>query len=182
MGITGFYWVLPSFTGFYWDNNGFYWVLLSFTGFYRDLLGFTVFFWVLRGFTRFYRVLPGFTGFYWVLLSVHLVPVDRTEIEVSLAVLGSMKRCPIGSDSVGRESPASRPPIGRPWHRGAANGAPPLTGPGRFVDRCSGRRRREIRCLKNVMKYFRIELDFFDPNRITSFLIIYESICILNVL
>ena len=176
------YRLLLDLNEFHQVFSEFKWILLSFTGFYRDLLGFTVFFWVLRGFTRFYRVLPGFTGFYWVLLSVHLVPVDRTEIEVSLAVLGSMKRCPIGSDSVGRESPASRPPIGRPWHRGAANGAPPLTGPGRFVDRCSGRRRREIRCLKNVMKYFRIELDFFDPNRITSFLIIYESICILNVL
>ena len=32
--FTGFYRVLPGFTGFYWVFSGFYWVLLGFTGFY----------------------------------------------------------------------------------------------------------------------------------------------------
>ena len=79
LGFTGFYRVLPGFTGFL---LGFYWVLLGFTRMYhitcnrstksipfykliRVLLGFTRFYRVLLGF---YWVLLGFTGFYWVLL------------------------------------------------------------------------------------------------------------------
>ena len=53
----------------------FYWVLPSFTGFYRVLPSFTRLYWVSLSFTGFYRVLPSFaeflmgsTGFYWVLL------------------------------------------------------------------------------------------------------------------
>ena len=68
--LTKFYWVLPSFTGFYLVFLGFtqfYWVLPSFTGFYLVLLGFTQFYWVLPSLTGFYLVLLGFTQFYWVL-------------------------------------------------------------------------------------------------------------------
>ena len=49
MGFTGFYRVLPGFTGFLPVLNGFYRVLLFFTGFSWLQL-----------------VLPGFTGFYLV--------------------------------------------------------------------------------------------------------------------
>ena len=48
--LLGFYWLLPSFTGFY----------LVFTGFRRVLLGLTLF---LPGFIEFYWVLPSFTWF-----------------------------------------------------------------------------------------------------------------------
>ena len=71
LGFIQFYWVLPSFTGFYTVLFGFtqfYWVSPSFTGFYLVLLDYTQFYWVLPSFTEFYWVLPSFTGFYWVLL------------------------------------------------------------------------------------------------------------------
>ena len=63
MGFTGFYRVLPGFTGFSMGFTGFQWVLLGFSGFYWVLLGFTGF---SMGFTEFQWVLLGFTGFYRV--------------------------------------------------------------------------------------------------------------------
>ena len=62
---NGFYWVLPSFTGFlliFPVFYGFYWVIPSFTGFYWV---FTDFYWFFYGF---YGVLLSVTRFYWVLL------------------------------------------------------------------------------------------------------------------
>ena len=35
LGNKWLYWVLPSFTEFYWFFTEFYWILPSFTGFYR---------------------------------------------------------------------------------------------------------------------------------------------------
>ena len=63
-GFTGFYWVLPGFTGFLLGFIEFYWVLLGFTGFNWVSSSLTGFDWVLSSFTGFYRVL---LGFYWVL-------------------------------------------------------------------------------------------------------------------
>ena len=40
MSFTGFYWVLPNFTGFLPDFTGFYWVLPGFNGFVWAKLGF----------------------------------------------------------------------------------------------------------------------------------------------
>ena len=87
-GSTGFYWVyyvLSSFTGFtevYWvfpgsphylpEFTGFYrvWPIIesSLTGFYWVLLGFTRFYWVSLGFSRFYSLDTELTGFDWVWL------------------------------------------------------------------------------------------------------------------
>ena len=61
-GFTGFYLVLPSFTGFF---TGFYLVLPVF---YQSYL-------VLRGF---YRVLPGFIGLYRILPGFCLVLLGFT--------------------------------------------------------------------------------------------------------
>ncbi len=46
LGFTGFYLILPSYTGFYWVFAGFYLVLPNFTGFYLVLLGLTWFYWI----------------------------------------------------------------------------------------------------------------------------------------
>ena len=54
MILTGVYWVLPGFIGFYL-------VLLGLTGFDWLLLGFTEFYWVLPSITG---VLSCFTGFF----------------------------------------------------------------------------------------------------------------------
>ena len=64
LGLIAFYWVLPSFTGFFEEEilhglPGFAWVFLGITRF-------TGFSWVLLGFTGFYWVLSSFIGFYWV--------------------------------------------------------------------------------------------------------------------
>ena len=63
-----FYWVLSSFTEFYWVFNEFYWVISSFTEFYRVLAGYVDFFGFFCGFHRvrrgFSRVLLGYIKFY----------------------------------------------------------------------------------------------------------------------
>ena len=77
-----FYWVLPSFTGFYRVLPSFtrlYWVSLSFTGFYRVLPSFAEF---LMGSTGFYWVLLGFTGFYWVVLGFEWFELVQSELEL----------------------------------------------------------------------------------------------------
>ena len=62
-GLTGFSWVLLSSTCVFQGFTGFYWVLLSFMEFYWVLLGFTGFFLCFSGF---FLILLGFTGFNWV--------------------------------------------------------------------------------------------------------------------
>ena len=78
--FSGYYLVLPSFTGFF---VGFYWVVPSFTGFDEALLillgfyrvgaglnrvlpSFPGFIWDIHRFLGFYWVLPGFIAFYRV--------------------------------------------------------------------------------------------------------------------
>ena len=70
MGFTGFYRVLPCFTGF---SYVFSWVILG-------LKGLTGFDRVIMGFTGFDRVLLGYNGFYWVLLSFTCVLLGFNEL------------------------------------------------------------------------------------------------------
>ena len=83
--FNGFYWVLPSFTGFYfrcitWEVLGLQLIFLGYIRFHRlwssftewlpgFLPNFTGFRWILLGFTGFYWVLLGSLGFCWVLLN-----------------------------------------------------------------------------------------------------------------
>ena len=71
-GFTGLRWVSPCFTGFqlkfigsYWVSKGFSWFLLVFTGLYWVSTGF---YWVSLHLLGFNRVLQDFTVFFCILL------------------------------------------------------------------------------------------------------------------
>ena len=64
----GHFSVSPGFTGFLLGFAEFYWVLPSFTGFYRVLLGFTECCQLKPSFIELYQVLAGGTVFNRVLL------------------------------------------------------------------------------------------------------------------
>ena len=67
LGFTGFYWVLPSFTGFHPTISVF---LLGYSGFYWFFIGLYI---VLLGFIWFRRVSLGYSGFYWFFIGLYIV-------------------------------------------------------------------------------------------------------------